>query len=244
MHLLVVGPTSRIAEQCIRLWLNNATHISLVGRNAKKLEALGADLRVRRPEAQCDIEIVDFNDPNHIAEVINDRHKAKNIDIALVAQGFLPASEPEACPPELIAESMWINGLAGALFAEALCRTMSGQPGQLGVLSSVAGDRGRASNYLYGSAKSLTSAFVEGLQHKYHASPLFISLIKPGPVMTPMTLSMPSPPKSMATPEKVARDIVTGMAKGQRVIYTPGRWRWIMLAIRCLPFFLFKRLKI
>ena len=109
------------------------------------------------------------------------------------------------------------------------------------VIGSVAGDRGRASNLLYGATKAGLAAFCDGLRHRLAGTAIRILLVKPGPVDTPMTAHMPKGGPIWSTPERVAADIDRALARGGAEIYTPGFWRWIMLLIRNLPRFLLHR---
>jgi len=112
------------------------------------------------------------------------------------------------------------------------------------VISSVAGDRGRQSNYVYGSAKALVSAFASGLRQRMHKVGVSVVTIKPGFVDTPMTAHLPKGGPLWAKPDQVARDIVGGMDKGRSIVYTPGFWRLIMLIIKHIPEFVFVKLKL
>jgi short-subunit dehydrogenase len=114
--------------------------------------------------------------------------------------------------------------------------------GTLAVISSVAGDRGRASNYVYGSAKAAVSAFCEGLRMRLFHTGVHVLTIKPGPVATPMTAGMKMPAIIVATPEKVARDIVRAVRRKAATLYTPWFWRPIMFVIRALPAAVLRRL--
>ena len=114
------------------------------------------------------------------------------------------------------------------------------------MIGSVAGDRGRKANYLYGASKAFIATYVEGLQHRIalEKSNVTVSLIKPGPTESAMTQHLLTQGKKLAKAEDVAEQIVHGMQLGKRTIYTPTLWRIIMLIIRHLPFFIFKKLDI
>jgi short-subunit dehydrogenase len=114
--------------------------------------------------------------------------------------------------------------------------------GHIVAIGSVAGDRGRATNYAYGTAKGALEIFISGLRQRLHKSGVKVLLVKPGFVDTPMTAAFEKGPL-WATPERVARDIVRAMEKGKSVIYTPWWWRWIMLVIRHIPEPIFVRLR-
>jgi len=116
--------------------------------------------------------------------------------------------------------------------------------GRLVVIGSVAGDRGRKSNYVYGAAKGMLERYVQGLQHRLAGSGVRVSLVKPGPTATPMTSGLDGVGVTLAKVEDVAAAIVRGVKRGKPVIYAPGKWLVIMLVIRHLPRFIFNKLDI
>ena len=115
--------------------------------------------------------------------------------------------------------------------------------GTLAVIGSVAGDRGRRANYVYGSAKAGLGVFTQGLRHRLGSRGVSVVLVKPGLVDSPMTAGFAKGPL-WAPPAQVARDMRRGIERGDAVVYTPWFWRWIMLAIRAMPDAIFKRLSI
>jgi short-subunit dehydrogenase len=116
--------------------------------------------------------------------------------------------------------------------------------GALGIIGSVAGDRGRKSNYVYGAAKGLVERYAQGLQHRLAGSGVTVTLVKPGPTDTPMTSHLKQQGAKLADVESVARDIVDGIAAGRPEVYTPGKWALIMAVIRNLPRPVFHRMNI
>jgi short-subunit dehydrogenase len=116
--------------------------------------------------------------------------------------------------------------------------------GVIGIIGSVAGDRGRKSNYVYGAAKGLVTRYAQGMQHRFAGSGVSVVLIKPGPTDTPMTAQMKAKGVKLASVEGVAQNIVDGMARRQAIVYAPGQWRLIMLVIRLLPSFIFNKMNI
>ena len=148
----------------------------------------------------------------------------------------------------MASEAMHINGISPVLFAEAFAGKMAGvNRGTLGIIGSVAGDRGRKSNYIYGAAKSLVTRYAQGLQHRMALakhSGVKVVLIKPGPTATPMTAHLTTQTVKMARVEDVAKCIVNGMATGRPVVYAPRKWVVIMMVIRHLPRFVFNRMDI
>jgi short-subunit dehydrogenase len=166
------------------------------------------------------------------------------IDLIVVAHGTL--ADQEACVRDAELTLREINGnfvSHASLLTHAANMLEAQGRGMLVVLGSVAGDRGRRSNYVYGSAKAGLNVFTEGLRHRLAARGVTVVLVKPGPVNTPMTANMR---KGLlwSTPQRVAADIRAGIARGSAVVYTPWYWRWIMRTIRALPDSIFKRLSI
>jgi short-subunit dehydrogenase len=111
-------------------------------------------------------------------------------------------------------------------------------------ISSVAGDRGRKSNYIYGAAKAALTAYLSGLRNRLYELQVHVMTVKPGFVATKMTEGMDLPEKLTALPEEVARDIFSAQQKGKDVLYTKWMWRWVMLIIRNIPEFQFKKMSI
>lgn len=245
-RIVIVGATSAIAERCARLWANESpAEMILVGRSHAKLEIIAADLRVRAPKSTVTSIETDFLDPDQIQLLADQLCQAEPVDIVLVAHGSLPAQEDCQNSLKSCAEAINVNGISPVLFAEAFANHMQkvGR-GTLAMIGSVAGDRGRKSNYVYGAAKGLVWRYAQGLQHRFARSNVKVVLVKPGPTDTPMTAHLKQSGAKLAAVDHVARDIVRGVAAGQRVVYTPKRWSIIMMIIRHLPHFIFKRMDI
>jgi decaprenylphospho-beta-D-erythro-pentofuranosid-2-ulose 2-reductase len=244
--IVIVGATSSIAEHCARLWLKEALcDVTLLGRNLDKTERIAADLQVRSPRAQIRALQADFSDPLAISRQVDAICIEGAVDVVLIAHGSLP--EQATCQHQLDAnqEALMVNGVSPVLFAEAFVRYMEkADRGTLGLIGSVAGDRGRKSNYVYGAAKGLVTRYAQGLQHRLAASSVRIVLIKPGPTDTPMTAHLKQNGGKLASVEQVAQEIVSGMRQGKTVIYAPGKWALIMMVIRNLPDFIFNKMDI
>lgn len=244
--IVIVGATSAMAEHCARLWLaQQVCEVLLLGRDLAKTERVADDLRVRAPQSQVTAMQADFHDPATIARQANAICASGAVDIVLIAHGSLP--DQANCQADLVdnQEALIVNGVSPVLFAEAFVVHMAAaNRGTLGVIGSVAGDRGRKSNYVYGAAKGLVTRYVQGLQHRLAATSVRVVLIKPGPTDTPMTAHLKQEGSKLASVEKVASDIVSGMRKGQRTVYAPGKWSVIMMIIRHLPYFIFKKMDI
>lgn len=245
-RIVIVGATSAIAEQCARLWAKESpSEMILLGRNQEKIERVGADLRVRTPDTTITCIQADCLDPDHIQALADRICNAGAVDIVLIAHGSLPTQE--SCQTDLTQcrEALDINGISPALFAEAFAMHMQqAGRGTLAVIGSVAGDRGRKSNYVYGAAKGLVARYVQGLQHRLANTDVKVVLIKPGPTDTPMTAHLKQTGVKLAAVDRVARDIVRGIAKGRSVVYTPSYWRLIMTIIIHIPNVVFGRINL
>lgn len=246
-RILIVGASSEIAKHCARLWLEQQPYeLCLMGRDLEKLQRVANDLKVRQPLTNIKLMSFNFLDAMAIQNSINEVFQNGSIDIALIAHGYLP--DQELCQRNL-AEcqySLDINACSPVLFAEAILKQMfEHDHGKLAIIGSVAGDRGRRSNYIYGASKALLATYVQGVQHRIalEAAKVRVSIIKPGPTATNMTQGM-SDQHRMAQPAQVAREIVHGIDQARATIYTPGKWRLIMWVIRMLPFFIFKKMDI
>jgi decaprenylphospho-beta-D-erythro-pentofuranosid-2-ulose 2-reductase len=245
-RIVIIGATSCLAQHCARLWVQTgATEMVLLGRDLARLNAIRDDLIVRNPITQVTTLETDFHNAATISAVAARICQQGIPDLVFVAHGYLP--DQDACQQtlETAEQALQINAISPVLFAEAFVSHMQvANHGTIALVSSVAADRGRRSNYVYGAAKGLVSRYAQGLQHRLSRSNVGIVLIKPGPTDTPMTAHLKARGAALADPARVAVDIVRGIAKGKPVVYTPRRWWLIMMIIRHLPGFVFNRLDI
>ncbi|MDR2451860.1 MAG: SDR family NAD(P)-dependent oxidoreductase [Candidatus Accumulibacter sp.] len=245
-RIVIVGATSSIAEHCARIWLQAApASLTLIGRDTRRIERVAADLKARSPDSDFHVVKADFLDPEAIGAVVDEALARGEPDIVLIAHGSLP--EQADCQNDLktCRAALEINGLSPALYAEAFaCRMAQSRHGTLALIGSVAGDRGRKSNYVYGAAKGLLSRYAQGLRHRFAGSGVKVVLIKPGPTDTPMTAHLKGQGMKLAAVENVAGSIVRAIEQGKTTAYVPGKWRLIMMILRCLPAWLFNRLDI
>lgn len=243
---LIIGATSAMAERCARVWAERGeARLVLVGRQPDRLAALADDLRARGRQIETLVCIARFDEPAAIQSLVDEVARAQPIDVALVAHGLLP--EQSLCQSDLTlaAHALSVNAVSPVLFAEAIAGAMQrAGHGALGVIGSVAGDRGRKSNYVYGAAKGLVERYVEGLQHRLAGGGVSVTLIKPGPTDTPMTAHLKQDGAKLADVGDVARDIVRAVEAGRPVVYTPGKWALIMTVIRNLPRAVFHKMNI
>lgn len=244
--IVIVGGTSAIAEYCARSWVSESSvELVLLGRDRVKTDLVAQDLRVRNPQAVISVEAIDFLDPVRVGEWVSTVFFKGNPDIVLIAHGTLP--DQKACQKELVMtqEAMLVNGLSPVLFAEAFAGHMQqANHGTLAIIGSVAGDRGRKSNYVYGAAKGLVSRYTQGLQHRLAATAVKVILIKPGPTNTPMTAGLKDIGVKLADVAVVSKAIVDGIRKGTPTVYAPAKWALIMMVIRHLPKSVFNKMDI
>jgi short-subunit dehydrogenase len=244
-RFLVAGATSTIARAvCERLAGEGAT-LFLAARDVGEAERIGRDLQVRH-EADAFWGRFEATDYDAHAALLDDAEDAMGgIDGVLVAAGTLGDADRAKTDPAEARRIVDVNytGVVN-LLTLAAGRLEAQGSGVIAAFSSVAGDRGRASNYVYGSAKAGLSAFLEGLRARLYGTGVHVLTIKPGPVDTAMTFGMDDPPPLMADPERVADDVVEALRRGTDVLYTPGIWRLIMAAIRAIPDAVFKRMSL
>jgi decaprenylphospho-beta-D-erythro-pentofuranosid-2-ulose 2-reductase len=244
-QIVIIGATSAIAEHCARLWVaRGPVSLVLVGRDQARTDSVAADLRVRGA-ISVQTETLNFEDGRAIGALAARLGAAAPIDCVLIAHGSLP--DQSVCQEDLHAceEALSVNGVSPVLFAEAFAAQMErAGRGTLVVIGSVAGDRGRRSNYVYGAAKGLVTRYVQGLQHRFAGSPVKVVLVKPGPTDTPMTAHLKQQGGKLASVEEVATAIVAGATAGTAVVYAPKKWALIMMVIRHMPRFVFNKLNI
>jgi decaprenylphospho-beta-D-erythro-pentofuranosid-2-ulose 2-reductase len=245
-RILIVGATSAIAEHCARIWVRNSNVVlTLVGRDRARLEGLRADLEVRSPQSIFNIAVLNFEDPIAIADLATTTTTSGPLDIVLIAHGFLP--NQDACEHDLslASSTLSLNGISPVLFAEAFAGQLAtSNHGTLAMIGSVASDRGRRTNYVYGAAKALVAVYAAGLQHRFAGTNVKVVLIKPGPTATPMTADLQQRGRRLARVDRVASSIVKAIDAGQPALYTPAVWRPIMFVIRHLPQGIFNKLKV
>jgi short-subunit dehydrogenase len=243
--ILIIGATSAIAEAAARIFATRGDALFLVARNAEHLRAVVADLNIRgavRADSAT-LEVTDF--AAHEAVVEKAERDLGGIDVALIAHGTL--SDQAQCEQsvDVMRREFDINALSTLALLTALANRMEARrSGTLAVISSVAGDRGRQSNYVYGAAKAAVSTFLGGLRQRLAKCGVTVLTIKPGFVDTPMTAGIANKGALWAQPDRVAAGIVQAIDRGRNIVYLPWFWRWIMLVIRHIPEPLFKRLKL
>ncbi len=242
--ILIIGASSAIAQATARNWAKQQAAFYLVGRDTTKLERIAQDLLVRGAN-KVNICTVDFMDITQHRSVIEDAcGSLGNLDITLLTHGSLTDQLRAEQDNQYAVEETTLNFSTAVSFLTLVASRMEIQgQGAIAVIGSVAGDRGRASNYVYGSAKAGLAAFTQGLRQRLSKSKVQVLLIKPGFVDTPMTQEFKKG-FLWASPDQVAKDICKAVEKKKNVLYTPWFWGWIMFIIQRVPESIFKRLKL
>ena len=242
--ILIIGATSAIAEATACLWATQGHKIYLLGRNEERLQAIAADLKVRGAES-AQYALLDVNDfARHAAVLDVAAAEHDGIDIVLIAHGTL--GDQKTCERDAATTLMELNTNAISvisLLTYLASRFETQKHGTIAVISSVAGDRGRQSNYVYGTVKGAVTIFMQGLRQRLHKSGVQVLTIKPGFVDTPMTAEFK---KGLlwTTPEAIAGRIESAIRKRLNVVYAPWFWAGIMGVIRLIPERIFKKLKL
>lgn len=241
--IVILGALSAIAEAAARKWAEKGAHLLLAGRDRERLEGVAADLRIRGGRADIyegDLASVDAEKAfSEMAEQLG------RIDVVLLAYGVLGDQSLAETNPAEAGRILAINFTSAAAWCLAVAKVLERQRrGVLIVIGSVAGDRGRGSNYVYGAAKGGLGILVQGIAHRLASSGARAVLVKPGFVDTPMTAAIAKKGLLWAKPQKIAEIIIQASmpnAPASPVIYAPSFWRWIMYVVRFMPNFIFHR---
>jgi hypothetical protein len=244
-NILIIGATSAIAEATARRFAATGARFYLVGRNTERLTAIARDLEIRsgQPVAYESLNLDQID--QHPALLGRANQALGGIDIVLIAHGTLP--DQNACQQsvEKTLAVIHTNALSVISLATLLANDFeTRRRGTLIAISSVAGDRGRQSNYIYGAAKGMVSLFLQGLRNRLNSKGVQIITVKPGFVDTPMTAAFEKKGLLWAQPDQIAQGIVAAVERGQDDVYLPWFWRWIMQVIQHIPERIFKQLSL
>jgi len=229
MNNLILGATSAIAEALADRWAKQGDNFTLLARNEERLTSLGNHLTA---SGASDVNTLKFDALQDKLDIsaLWEQHAVFNL--VVIAHGVLDS--------ETVEDLMMINTTSVINVVEQLLELAVIHPISIVILGSVAGDRGRKSNYLYGASKAALATYAAGANHKLSNSESHILLVKPGMIDTPMTHSFEKGPL-WSVPERVAADIDAAIIRRKHEIYTPRFWSMIMLIIRLLPRFVFHR---
>ena len=242
MKLVIFGATSAIAIAVARRYAERGATFHLVARDLERLEELQKDLSVRGAHAVSTASADLTDTAKHPALVADTQDQLGSIDLAFSCYGELPEQSECEQNAEALFKCFEVNTSSVLSLLCELAKALESQTtGQIAVVTSVAGDRGRRSNFAYGASKAAVSTFLEGLRGRLHSSGVGVVDIRPGLVDSPMTAHIPKGPL-FSSPQQVARCIVRGLDRDRTLIYAPGYWRWIMLVVRLIPTRIFRRL--
>lgn len=243
-QVLIIGATSAIAQEVAKLYAAKGVKLFLVARDSQKLNQVAQDLEVRGAETVDCLSLDLANIEQHEILLNSADETLGGIDIVLIAHGTLPDQKQCEASVNQTLQELQINFVSTVSLLTLLANYFERQGhGCLAVITSVAGDRGRQSNYIYGAAKGGLSVFLQGLRNRLSKAGVCVLTIKPGFVITPMTAEFR---KGLlwVQPKLVAEAIINAIQKRKDIIYVPWFWRWIMVIIRAIPERVFKRMSL
>ena len=241
-NILIIGATSAIAKECAKIWAERGDKLFLVARNEENVKNIAENL-INKNNIFTKTFCFDFNHLNEHVRMLDMAEKElENIDLVLIAHGTLLDQKECEANVELAITEIKNNALSTvSLLTHLANRFERKKKGTIAVISSVAGERGRASNYVYGSSKALVTTFASGLRQRLNKYNVKVLTIKLGLVDTPMTSKFK---KGLlwSTPQNVAKKIVQSIDSGKDEVYLPGFWYLIFLVIKSIPNSIFKKL--
>src|SRR5216684_2653948 len=244
MKILIIGATSAIAHETAKCFAKDGAELFLVGRSSEKLEAVQNDLKVRGAK-RAESYVLDLSQLERHEEMIQAAIETLGgLDMVLIAHGTMDKPRLTRENVNKALEEFTVNCTSVISLLTLLANYFEPRErGCIAVISSVAGDRGRKANYLYGAAKGAVTVFLQGLRNRLAKSGVAVVTIKPGFVDTPMTAHLPKN-FLFAQPATIASGIVKAIEHRRDVVYVPFFWRFVMLMIRLIPERVFKKLKL
>ena len=243
-NIVIIGATSAIAEEVAKLYATQNANLFLAARNQHNLQQIVQDLTVRGAHSitTSAFDALELESHQQLFNQITEHFT--QIDICIISHGSLPDQAQCQLNPQHTLQELTINGTSVINMLTLIANHMEQQPsGNITVISSVAGDRGRQSNYVYGSAKAMVSTFLQGLSQRLAKQGIHVLDIKPGFVDTPMTQEFDKGPL-WTQPQTVAKIIVKRIESKSNFSYTPFFWFGIMSMIKSIPKFIFDKLKL
>lgn len=241
-YVLIIGAKSDIATEIAKVYAKNGCHLYLAGRNIGSIENFSRDLEIRNDiNVQLkELDVIDFMSHSEFYESLSPKPKG-----VIVVSGYMADQKECESDFEKTLNTINVNYSGAVSLLNIVSNDMEKRKeGFIVGVSSVAGDRGRKANYIYGSSKAAFTAYLSGLRNRLYKSGVTVLTVKPGFVNTQMTKHLDLPPKLTAEPEKVATDVYKAQQKGKNTLYTKGVWKFIMLIIRNIPEIIFKKLSI
>ena len=241
-YVLIIGAKSDMAKAVAREYAKNGYDLQLAARNVEALADLAQDIttRTRQEVKLLELDILDFESHEAFYESLEE--KPLGVISAVGYLGEQEKAQREFAEARQIIDTNYTGVVS--LFNIIANDFEKRRSGFMVGISSVAGDRGRKSNYIYGSAKAALTAYLSGLRNRLHEAQVHVLTVKPGFVATKMTADMDLPEKLTAQPEEVARDIFEAQQKGKSVLYTKWIWKYVMMIIKLIPEWKFKGMSI
>lgn len=241
-YILIIGAKSDIAKEVARVYAKNGYDLYLVARNSDSLDELVTDIKLR---SNVNVQAKEFDlSKFETHKEFYENLEEKPLGVIVVA-GYMADQKECENDFEKTLNTINVNYTGAVSILNIIANDMEkNKNGFIVGVSSVAGDRGRKSNYIYGSSKAAFSAYLSGLRNRLFESKVNVLTVKPGFVATKMTQDLDLPAKLTAQPEDVANDIYTAQQKGKNVLYTKAIWRLVMLIIKHIPEFIFKKMSI
>lgn len=242
LRVLILGAGSGIAQATARLYAAEGAVIGLAGRNLIRLAVIADDLKTRGA-GKVETFDVDFTAADAVATLAVMAQKLGGLDHVILAYGVLGDQALAERDLSTAVSIIDVNFRSAACWSLAAANLLEKQlSGSLVVLGSVAGDRGRRSNYVYGASKAGLAILVQGISHRFRGAGPRAVLVKPGPTDTEMTAGMTKGGPLWATPETVAAVVRKAADSGGPIVYAPARWRLIMAIIRAIPATIFNKM--
>jgi len=241
-YVLIVGAKSDIAKATAREYAKHGYDLYLAARNSEELEEFAQDVitRTQKEVKLVELDILDYKSHQDFYDQLEEKPLG-----VISAVGYLGEQEKAQSDFEEAQQIMDTNYTGVVSLFNIIANDFEKRrSGFMVGISSVSGDRGRKSNYIYGSAKAALTAYLSGLRNRLYDVQVHVLTVKPGFVATKMTEDMDLPEKLTAQPDEVASDIFNAQQKGKNVLYTKWIWRWVMLIIKMIPEFQFKKMSI
>lgn len=240
--VLILGGNSDVGKSIARDFSKLGSNIILTSRKEGQLDSLKSDLEIRY-SIKCDLEFFDVLDFNSHKSFYNNLKKKPDIVISCI--GYLDNQEKSENNFDESLKSIQTNFTGLVSILNILSNDFENRKSGIIVgISSVAGDRGRGSNYIYGSSKSAFTSYLSGLRNRLFKSGVKVITVKPGFIKTKMTKHLDLPEILTASPNDISSDIIKSIKDKKNIIYTKWFWKWIMIIIESIPEFIFKKLKL
>lgn len=240
--VLILGATSDIGQAIAAKFAREGYHLQLAARRVEDLGPLSSDCALRYGITCSTYHFDAANTETHQDFYNNLPVKP---DVTIQVFGYMDENELVTRDPRKLLNTINVNYTGAVSILNIVSRDyISKNQGTIAAISSVAGERGRATNYIYGSAKAGLTAYLSGLRNECFSKNVHVASILPGFVYTRMTENMKLPAPLTATPQMVADAVYKAVEKKKDVVYVKWMWRWIMLIIRSIPEFMFKKMKL